>query len=137
VCTVVKKDRSLAGLVDAGYDNLEPLLDFRDWLKTFREDMSQRWKFKRDGSVRHTQSGSHIPGPFKLSVRRMILERLKETERDSGLSLISDREVARIQMLWLDDAMLLAQHGCTEDSWGWKHPHPPGTLAEPLPSSES
>jgi len=31
-CTVVEKDRSLGGFVEAGFDRLAPLLDFRDWL---------------------------------------------------------------------------------------------------------
>lgn len=42
VCTVVEKDRSLQGFVDAGQKKYQILIDFRDWLKSIRNDPEHR-----------------------------------------------------------------------------------------------
>lgn len=41
-CTVVEKDRSLEGFVEAGFAEFGPLIDFRDWLASIRNDPSRR-----------------------------------------------------------------------------------------------
>ena len=40
-CTVVEKDRSMEGFIDAGHEHLEPLMEFRDWLAKFRNERSK------------------------------------------------------------------------------------------------
>jgi DNA sulfur modification protein DndC len=42
VCTVVKKDRSVEGLIEDGEEWLQPLLDFRNWLHEIRDDKTKR-----------------------------------------------------------------------------------------------
>lgn len=94
-CTVVEKDRSLLGFIDNGYEYLEPLVAFRDWLQEFTRDKANRSTERRNG-----QEGL---GPFTLESRRKILERLREAERDVALQLISSAEVERIEQIWRDD----------------------------------
>jgi hypothetical protein len=43
-------------------------------------------------------------GPLTLEARRLILRRLRQAERKSGLHLISKRELALIRELWKQDA---------------------------------
>lgn len=103
-CTVVEKDRSLAGFVDAGFSEFGPLLAFRDWLVQIRDDPNLRSAMRRTGRYTITESGTFVPGPFTLSARAMILEQLQEVERQVGHRLITDVEVARIRALWADEA---------------------------------
>ncbi|HEY3267052.1 MAG TPA: DNA phosphorothioation system sulfurtransferase DndC [Armatimonadota bacterium] len=94
-CTVVQKDKSLQGLVDNGEETLEPLLDFRDWLKGYRDDVSVREPTRRNG-----RPG---PGPFTLAARQTILNRLVLAEQESGLILLHPDELEAIADLWRED----------------------------------
>ena len=91
-CTVVSKDKSMAGFISSGDEWMTPLYDFRNWLKEYREDESTRNVFKRNG-----QPG---PGPFKTSARQLILEKLLAVEQEVNRELISDDELIEIQKLW-------------------------------------
>ena len=102
-CTVVKKDRSLAGLVDSGFDELEPLLDFREWIVELREDDSNRMPVRRDGTTKYRVDGSLVRGPFKMPVRREILKRLLELEKEVGTELINWAEKEMIEDIWWRD----------------------------------
>jgi DNA sulfur modification protein DndC len=104
-CTVVDKDKSLSGFVDAGFDHLEPLIYFRDWLAAIRSDRDRRDRLRRGGQVRLMKDGSPIPGPFTLAARREILDRLLKVQEDVGISLISDGEVSIIRDIWANDEM--------------------------------
>ena len=72
-CTVVEKDRSLAGFVDAGFGQFAPLLDFRDWLVAIRNDPERRLARRRDGRFTISRNGVYIPGPFNIVTRKEIL----------------------------------------------------------------
>jgi len=102
-CTVVQKDRSLEGFVEAGYTEFTPLLDFRDWLASIRNDKERRLARRRDGRITTTNSGTLIPGPFTLQTRAEILERLRTLEAETGQSLITDEEVNFIHALWSEE----------------------------------
>lgn len=104
-CTVVEKDRSLSGFVEAGFAEFEPLLDFRDWLVSIRNDPERRLARRRDGRVTIAANGTYIPGPFNLATRAEILAKLLNLQESSGLSLINEREVERIRSLWAEDAL--------------------------------
>lgn len=104
-CTVVTKDRSLTGMIDAGFENLEPLMDFRDWLAGIRNKPELRKSVRRNGRVQLKTNGGLVYGPFTLSARRKILEKLRETQRLVGQSLISDDEVGLIRKIWAEDAI--------------------------------
>ena len=52
VCTVVSKDKSLSGFIATGYyDFLKPLLNFRNWLASIRDDEDYRCHYRNNGSV--------------------------------------------------------------------------------------
>ena len=104
-CTVVAKDRSLAGLVDSGFDELEPLLDFRDWIIKLREDDQNRMAIRRDGAAKYRGDGSRVRGPFKMEVRRRILEHLESLENDTGKKMISSAEKMMIEDIWRRDEL--------------------------------
>lgn len=105
-CTVVKKDRSLRGLIDAGHDdsdNMERLSDFREWLIELREQDHNRLPVRRDGNHRSRADGSPVLGPFRLEVRHLILRRLQSLSDEIGEQLISDAEIECIHDVWWRD----------------------------------
>ena len=102
-CTVVEKDRSLEGFVEAGYAEFTPLLDFRDWLASIRNDKERRQARRRNGRITFTADGTFIPGPFTLKARSEILDRLRALEQETGQGLIGDEEVDLIYRLWSEE----------------------------------
>lgn len=102
-CTVVEKDRSLQGFVDAGFNEYTPLLDFRDWLVTIRTDKERRQARRRNGKITITSTGTFVPGPFTLQTRAEILDRLQSVEREMNQSLISEKEVDLIRQIWSEE----------------------------------
>ncbi len=105
-CTVVKKDRSLQGLIDSGRHDtgrMEALSDFREWLLELREDNANRLSVRRDGNPRNRPDGSRVFGPFRLDVRRQILDRLQAMERALGEPLITPAEIECIEDVWWRD----------------------------------
>ncbi len=99
-CTVVEKDRSLEGFIDAGFVEFAPLVAFRDLIAAWRNDPEKRQARRRNGSVTVTARGTYIPGPFTPSTRRELLGRLLELQKEVGQLLISPEEVARIREIW-------------------------------------
>ena len=105
-CTVVQKDKSLRGLIDAGHkdeEKLEALADFREWLIELRENDGNRMPVRRDGKVRIKANGNRVMGPFLLEVREEILEGLKKLESEVGERLISAHEIEMIHDIWRID----------------------------------
>jgi DNA sulfur modification protein DndC len=103
-CTVVVKDRSMAGFIEAGHENLEPMMDFRDWLAEIRNDPARRSARRRNGQTTFMSDGSLVPGPFTPEARREILARLQDVERATGRTLISQTEIETIKNIWAQDA---------------------------------
>lgn len=108
-CTVVEKDRSAEAFVDAGYGDLEPLLQFRDYLKAIREDGTKRMAVRRDGSLNFVGDGRLLPGPFTFEARAEILERLLSLQSEVDFPIITDEEIQAIKEIWVSD--LRAQKG--------------------------
>lgn len=102
-CTVVEKDKSLQGFVDAGNHEYRPLIDFRDWLKGIRNDPALRSVERRNGKVQFDPSGKHIPGPFTIQARQLILDQLLQTQDVFGMELISKNEIDLIKSLWAEE----------------------------------
>lgn len=92
VCTVVRKDKSLTNLVNDGFFQLKPLLDFRNWLIIYRDILENRLPNRRNGRVGM--------GAFKLSARRKILENLLITQNQSGYNLIDKEQINFIEDCW-------------------------------------
>lgn len=91
-CTVVRKDNAVKNLIDGGYTELKPLLEFRNWLYTIRDLENYRCKYRRNG-----QSGK---GPFTLEARNEILDKLLSAQTKSGIDLILAKEIDYIYKLW-------------------------------------
>ena len=105
-CTVVRKDRSMRGLIDAGHDDedmLEALAEFREWLIVLREDNRNRLPVRRDGRTRFRDDGTRVFGPFTLEVRQKILDRLRALEEQIGKMLIEPDEIEMIDDIWRRD----------------------------------
>lgn len=103
-CTVVEKDKSLQGFVDSGKLKYGCLIDFRDWLKSIRNDPAMRQVARRNGQVTfNIEKGKHIPGPFTIQARGLILQKLLETQADYADPLISEAEIQIIRRLWTED----------------------------------
>lgn len=69
-CTVVVKDKSLEGFIEAGFSEFGPLVAFREYLVGIRNDPERRLARRRDGRITHMESGTLIPGPFTFETRR-------------------------------------------------------------------
>lgn len=103
-CTVVEKDKSLQGSVDSGKFQYAPLIEFRDWLKGIRNDPAMRQVARRNGHVTfNIQDGKHIPGPFTVQARGIILQKLIGTQEECGEPLITEAEIQIIRRLWTED----------------------------------
>lgn len=114
-CTVVDKDRSLSGFVEAGFAEFAPLVAFRDWLASIRDDPQRRMARRRNGRFTVTNDGVFIPGPFTLETRQEILDRIQDMEREMKSVLIHEDEVARIQAIWAEDAGQMASRSIAQD----------------------
>lgn len=118
-CTVVKKDRSLRGLIDSGYaetERMEALFDFREWLIEIRENDANRLPVRRDGNARRRSDGTRVYGPFKLQVRKEILTRLKTLEKQVDGQLILPAEIECIEDVWWRDEIREAARLALESS---------------------
>lgn len=102
-CTVVEKDRSLQGFVDSGKHEYRSLIAFRDWLKDIRNKQEYRSVERRNGRITFDLSGKHIPGPFTIQARKMILDRLLAVQKEYGEELISPAEIDLIERIWANE----------------------------------
>jgi DNA sulfur modification protein DndC len=101
-CTVIRSDKSMQGFIASGDEWMKPLLEFRNWLAEARNNPRYRAKKRRDGK--------RGLGPFTLSARREIYQRLIQVEElvrqhpeAHGLRLIESAEKALIEKLWKQD----------------------------------
>ncbi|RLL71539.1 DNA phosphorothioation system sulfurtransferase DndC [Ochrobactrum soli] len=111
-CTVVEKDKSLQGFVDAGKHQFQPLIDFRDWLRSIRNNPGMRQIVRRNGKLSFDMNGKHIPGPFTIQARREILANLLEVQEKFGDQLINEEELKLIYGHWAEE--LQAQGGIAD-----------------------
>jgi DNA sulfur modification protein DndC len=102
-CTVIEKDKSLQGFIDAGKHQYKPLIEFRDWLRSIRNDPSMRQAVRRNGKLTFAASGKHIPGPFTIQARKEILERLIKAQIEFGDKLITEEELDLIYQNWAQE----------------------------------
>lgn len=103
-CTVVEKDKSLAGFVETGFSEFIPMLEFRDWLASIRDQPERRMARRRNGKITVTSDGIFVPGPFTMETRREVLSRVLDIQKTLGRELISEQEIAHIREIWADDA---------------------------------
>ena len=113
-CTVVDKDKSLTGFVEAGFDQFGPLLDFRDWLIAIRNDPERRLARRRDGRFTIGKNGVFIPGPFNMATRKEILDRLLDLQNETQMPLVSDAEIRQIRASWVEDVISSTERSTRE-----------------------
>lgn len=103
VCTVVNKDKSMAGLIDSGEDWMQPLADIRAFLIETR-DNPEIWREKRR---RNGDISENLWGPYKFETRVEILKRILKAQRKikgiDSIDLINSQEMALIQYYWFRD----------------------------------
>src|SRR5574340_941064 len=110
VCTVVERDKSMEAMVENGEEWLEPMLEYRDLLESTQNPSVKhqlRELKRRNGQVQMKDDGTIIPGPYKRDVRKDLLKRLLEVQkqiRRSGPNpdeeLIRFDELEQIRRLW-------------------------------------
>lgn len=96
-CTVVNVDSSMEGFIDSGMTEMEPLLEFRNKLKAYRDDPTKRSPVSRTGR-------NHL-GPFTLEVRQEFLRELLQIQQETGFTLVRPQELDLIQQYWVEDGM--------------------------------
>lgn len=106
ICTMVKEDKCLKNFIDHGAKELEPLREFRNWLIELRANPDARDYRRRNGSVYVLANGQFGRGPFTMSTRQEILQRLLELEVQTGFELITEAELKCIDKMWCDDGDL-------------------------------
>lgn len=99
-CTIVREDKSLLNFIEKGATELIPLRDFRNWLVSIRNNPEYRDTKRRDGSVYLKSNGEAGLGPFTLKGRKIILKKLLELQRDTGMELITSDELKTIDQMW-------------------------------------
>ena len=100
VCTVVKKDKSMEGLIDNGEDWMLPLMEFRDMLA----DNRHRADWRED----HRRNGQPGKGAYLEERRAMMLQQLLEAQQEiqeeyPEMELIRHQELIAIQLAWYRD----------------------------------
>jgi len=113
-CTVVTQDKSMEAMIENGEEWLEPLLEYRDLLASTQDPAvkAQVRDFKRrDGQVMAKRGGGIVYGPYKLEVRKELLRRLLQTQKQIRANgpnpheqLISPEELQQIRRLWRSEA---------------------------------
>lgn len=93
VCTVVRQDKSMEGMIESGEEWMKPMLEFRNWLKQIREGHPELREPKQ-------RNGKEAPGPFTLRAREIIFRKLMDVEVAVGMKLIPEEEKQEIQSLW-------------------------------------
>lgn len=107
VCTVVRKDKSMEGLIENGEEWMEPLLDIRDKL-SLTVDRSHPEYDANYYRMPVRRNGAEGLGPywpwFRLEILKSVLEAQKIVqEEDPELVLITYQELVAIQITWYRD----------------------------------
>jgi DNA sulfur modification protein DndC len=110
-CTVVAQDKSLRGFIQTAKRNrdkdtmkkLVPLERLRNWLKDNRNDEEYREHKRQNGAIYKVQTKEGLKvglGPYNFHAKKLILKMLLETQKESGLKLITEDELKYIQEEW-------------------------------------
>ncbi|SHI13038.1 phosphoadenosine phosphosulfate reductase family protein [Desulfofustis glycolicus] len=94
-CTVIRKDKATRNLIDNGYNSLEPLYNYRNWLVSIRDKLEYRSKFRRNGVAGK--------GPFTVEARKMMLDKLLKAQSETEYEIIGEEEIDIIKKYWHED----------------------------------
>ena len=92
-CTVVERDKASEGLLAAGDERMEHLIEFRETLLYYRDPSNGKRDTRR-------MNGDDGPGPLLIEARRELLDSLLGLQEATGLTLISPEELLLIQQMW-------------------------------------
>ena len=92
-CTVVERDKASEGLLAAGDERMEKLIEFRETLLEYRDPANGKRDMRR-------MNGNDGPGPMTITARRELLDKLLKLQEDVCLKLISEEELLLIQQAW-------------------------------------
>jgi DNA sulfur modification protein DndC len=99
----------MEGFIDAGFEHLEPLMKLRDWLVEHRNDAKNRMLQRRNGKVQYFKNAqgddTRVMGPYTLEFREKILDELLRTQKEVGVELITQDEIALIKRVWAEDTV--------------------------------
>ena len=128
ICTVVTQDKSLSGFITNGYDELEPLLGFRNWLYANRDNPEYRQRWRMNGSMYFLTTTDNKKkqglGPFNLKGRQEMLRRLLRAEKEYNHRLkhrdISDFDRLQkeyTELITSDELKLIRDHWIKDGDW--------------------
>lgn len=106
-CTVVKKDKSMTGLIENGHTWMEPLLKYRNSLVEERNLHENRMPNRRDGRPALHEDGTNW-GPYSPEYRykklkKLLLIQKKIQKERPHITLITNQELIAIQVVWNRD----------------------------------
>lgn len=102
-CTVVTEDKAMQNMIDEGDEWMEPLLEFRDFLKSTQDPevkpKYRQMKGRRHGRVREKTNGNSgiIPRAHKFEFCKDLLRKLLKTQKEVNAQLPSNEEMDLIQ----------------------------------------
>jgi DNA sulfur modification protein DndC len=117
-CTVVSEDKAMQNMIDEGDDWMEPLLEFRDFLKMTqnpeKKPQFREVKGRQHGNVQLKTNGGEgiIPRAYKFEFRKDLLRKLLQTQKDVNeklphdeeeMELIQKEELREIRRLWREE----------------------------------
>jgi DNA sulfur modification protein DndC len=115
VCTVVRKDKSMEGLILNGEEWMYPLLELRDELvdnRNVRENREvfrrhRRFKARTEDDPEDESWGAYTPD-YRAKILKMVLEAQREIQEVQGETsqLITHQELIAIQVIWFRDGIL-------------------------------
>ncbi|GEM_PF-5847548 len=114
-CYMVRDtDKSLDGLMNSGYENIDLYKEYRDWYWNLTQ---QGWEKTRDpynhrtqvkdlynkGGKENPKFGMTMPKGLKLQIRKNSFKRLLELQDKLDEEIITLNEIILIQERWLDE----------------------------------
>jgi DNA sulfur modification protein DndC len=132
----------MENMVDGGDLWMEPLLEFRNFLKSTQDpELKPKYrepKGRQHGRVKEKNNGGDgiIPRAYKLEFRKHLLRKLLETEKEVNelrddeaeyLELIRDEELKEIRRLWRteeadwEDSVPKIYDSVMDDDLNWVH----------------
>lgn len=117
-CTVVSEDKAMQNMIDEGDEWMEPLLEFRDFLKQTQDPEKKptyrQVKGRQHGNVKMKTNGSEgiIPRAYKLEFCKDLLEKLLLTQKrvnemlpddEEDMDLIRNEELREIRRVWREE----------------------------------
>lgn len=120
-CTVVQKDKSLTGFLRNGHYELEPLLEFRDFLFEIRNKTEYRQTHRLNGSIYYLQDANGNRkkglGPFNLFARKEILKKLLKAQNDAKKIAIETNKDTKLDLITIDELQLIRAHWIESGDW--------------------